>query len=275
VPEATVLIPTFDHGPTLRYAVASALAQTVQDLEVLVVGDGVPDVTREIMGELCARDERVRFFDNPKGPRHGEIHRHTALQDARGRIVCYLSDDDIWLPGHLEAMGALLAEADFANTLPLRIGPDGSLYAHAVDFALLDYRKLILAGKNRMGISPTGHTMELYRRLPHGWRTSPPEIHSDLYMWQQILSVPDCRAASGTRPTVLHFPSRFRTEWSTDERLAELERWSRKLDDPAWEKELLEQVMDVVVPQWARFKARKKWQGRLRRFDESQAAEGP
>ncbi len=63
---ATVVIPTYDHGPTLRYAVQSALAQTVADLEVLVVGDGVPDVTRELMAELTAADPRVRWFDNAK-----------------------------------------------------------------------------------------------------------------------------------------------------------------------------------------------------------------
>ena len=58
---ATVIVPTHDHGPTLRFALASALAQTVEDIEVLVVGDGVPNVTHEIVGELSRRDERVRF----------------------------------------------------------------------------------------------------------------------------------------------------------------------------------------------------------------------
>ena len=69
---ATVVIPTHDHGRTLLRSVPSALAQTVSELEVFVVGDGVPDVTRELMAELVAADERVRFFDNPKGERHGE-----------------------------------------------------------------------------------------------------------------------------------------------------------------------------------------------------------
>src|SRR6185437_15846190 len=95
---ATVLIPTHDHGRTLLRSVPSALAQTVSELEVFVVGDGVPDETRELMTELAAADNRVRFFDNPKGERHGEAHRHAALQEARGEIVCYLSDDDVWLP---------------------------------------------------------------------------------------------------------------------------------------------------------------------------------
>lgn len=271
-PAATVLVPTFDHGPLLRYSLASALRQTVEDLEVLVVGDGVPDVTRELVREVRASDERVRFLDNPKGPRHGELHRHAALKEARGRIVCYLSDDDLWLPHHVATMAALLEEADFAVTLPLRIHADGSVYAHSIDFALPEYRALILSGKNRMGISFVGHTLELYRRLPHGWRTTPAGIPTDLYMWQQILALPDCRLASSPRPTVFHFPSRYRAEWPLEQRLAELEEWAARIDDPARVADFLGLVLDAVVPQWARLKVRKKWQGRLRKFGEAQAS---
>ena len=81
---ATVLIPTFNHGPTLRQSVGSVFDQTVSDLEIFIVGDGVPDMTREIVTELMSQDERIRFFDNPKGPRTGEIHRHRACPRGRG-----------------------------------------------------------------------------------------------------------------------------------------------------------------------------------------------
>ena len=115
--EATVIIPTHDHGPMLLHSARSALAQTVEEIELFIVGDGVPEVTREIVSEL-KRDERVRFFDHPKGPRHGEIYRHAALQEARGEIVCYLSDDDLCFPEHVACMRRLLSSADFAHALP-------------------------------------------------------------------------------------------------------------------------------------------------------------
>jgi GalNAc5-diNAcBac-PP-undecaprenol beta-1,3-glucosyltransferase len=53
---ASILIPTHDHGPLVGLAIESALAQTVEDLEVLLVGDGVPEITREVVGELAVRD---------------------------------------------------------------------------------------------------------------------------------------------------------------------------------------------------------------------------
>lgn len=238
---ATVLIPTHDHGPTLLRSVRSALGQTAEDLEVFVVGDGVPDATREVMGELTGSDDRVRFFDNPKGPRHGELHRHAALQEAGGEIVCYLADDDLWLPDHVEEMRRLLGEADFAHALPLWIDGDGRFHHFRVDLARPYWRELLLGGENRIPLSCGAHTLELYRRLPAGWRTTPDETYTDLYMWQQILAVPGSRAVSGTAPTALHFPSSAREGWTEAQRLAELDAWSTP-------SEVGQPLLDVLAP---------------------------
>ncbi len=184
---ATVLVPTFDHGPTLNYAVRSALDQTVADIEVFIVGDGVPPLARGFIEELVGEDSRVRLFTNDKGPRHGEIHRARALEEASGEIVCYLSDDDLWLPDHLEVMRELLEEADFAHCLPVRVEPDGSIGVWPVDLTKEADRELLLSGENRIPLSCSGHTLAAYRRLPHGWRTTPDNVPTDLYMFQQFL----------------------------------------------------------------------------------------
>ena len=248
---ATVLVPTHDHGPTLLRSVRSALAQTVEALEVLVVGDGVPDTTRMVMQELLTSDPRVKFLDLPKGPRHGELHRHAALQEAQGEIVCYLSDDDLWLPDHVAEMQSLLAESDFAHALPCLIDGQSRIQHFRVDLSLEYYRELLLAGENRIPLSCGAHTVELYRRLPHGWRTTPADTFTDLYMWQQILLVQGCRATSGKRPTVLHLPSSAREDRSDEQRLAELDRWSERLSDATFPHELAEQLVGVIATESA------------------------
>jgi GalNAc5-diNAcBac-PP-undecaprenol beta-1,3-glucosyltransferase len=244
--EATVLIPTHDHGPMLLHSARSALAQSVEEIELFIVGDGVPDVTREVVSEL-QRDERVRFFDNPKGPRHGEIHRHAALREARGEIVCYLSDDDLWFPDHVGYMRQLLEVTDFAHTLPLYIDEKGEIVCLTGDLALPKYREFLQSGVNFFALSCTAHTVEMYRRLPHGWRTTPAGIPTDLYMWQQFLADPGCRAKGGTRPTILHFPSPLRRDQLPADRLTELEEWSSNLQDPAWRDTFTLQVLDHVA----------------------------
>jgi GalNAc5-diNAcBac-PP-undecaprenol beta-1,3-glucosyltransferase len=244
--EATVLIPTHDHGPLLLHSARSVLAQTVEEIELFIVGDGVPDVTREIVSEL-SQDERVRFFDNPKGPRHGETYRHAALKEARGKIVCYLSDDDLWFPEHVAYMCHLLENADFAHALSLYIDERGEISFYVGNLAIPAYREFLLSGVNFIALSCGAHTIEMYRRLPHGWRTTPAGIPTDLYMWRQFLSDPGCRATGGTRPTVLHFPSPLRRNQLPADRLTELAEWSRNLQDPGWRDAFTLEVLDKAV----------------------------
>jgi len=232
---ATVVVPTHDHGATLRYSVGSALRQTVEDIEVLIVGDGMPDRAREVAAELERADGRIRLFDDPKGERLGELHRHVALKEARAPVVLYLSDDDLWFPEHVETMLATLdsSGADFVHASPIWRMGDGTYYRWIVDLAQEPYRQLIFDGKNRLGLSSAGHTLDAYRRLPHGWRPAPGDQYSDAWMWRQFAEQPDVSFVCTTAPTVLHLPSSVRPGWTPEERLTEMATCAEMLTDPA------------------------------------------
>jgi GalNAc5-diNAcBac-PP-undecaprenol beta-1,3-glucosyltransferase len=245
VPAATVICPTFDHGPTLRHALASALAQTVEDLEVFIVGDGVPDVTREIVGELSSCDTRVRFFDNPKGERHGERHRHHAIQEAGSDLILYLSDDDLWLPQHVETLIAGLGEADWAHTISAWLLPDGQVGVNILDLADTFYRDWMFRVPHppSPGLSQTGHTRALYDALPLGWNPAPPELPTDVHMWRQILALDWVRPRSVPAFTAISFPSPARQGWGPEERAEELGRWAAGIADEAGRSALERQVL--------------------------------
>lgn len=238
MPLVTVLIPTYDHADTIRYAIASVQAQTVQDFELLVVGDGAPPRTDAIVEELRAADSRIRYFPNPKGEGNGEIHRANALKQARGALVCYLGDDDLWLPNHLEVMVSVLASADFAHTNQVNVRPDGSLTVLPGDLKAEGTRRRMLEQKwNFFGPSCAGHTLAAYRKLPAGWRVRPEGIWSDLYMWRQWLEQPWCRLHTEPALTMLHFATPERKTWLLAERVEEMERWWERIrqpDFPAW-----------------------------------------
>jgi len=242
-PEATVVVPTHHHGELLLRSVGCALAQTVGDLEVLIVGDGATEETREAALQLERSDARVRFFDNPKGPRLGEVHRAAALEQAQGRLVFYLSDDDLWMPDHVERMTAALdaAHADFVHAPPVWVMPDGELLVWLVDLAQPWFRELALR-ESRIPLSSGAHTLAAYRRLPVGWNTTPEGQYVDFMMWRRFLEQRDMTFAVSRTHTVMHFPGSVREGISNAERADELDDWLPATRDLAARAAYLEQL---------------------------------
>jgi glycosyltransferase involved in cell wall biosynthesis len=249
MPAATILIPTHNHVEPLRHAIAGAQAQTLQDFELFVVGDGVGEGTRQLMREIGRSDPRIRFFDFPKGPRKGEIHRHEALKQATGRIVAYLGDDDAWMPPHLETLDQLLREVDFGHTLHIGIDEQGGLRFLPADLENADFRQLMLHQLfNRFDFTFAGHTLDAYRRLPYGWRTTPPEFPwTDLYMWRQFLAEPWCRARSAMVPTCICTASSARPQMTDRERAEELARLRAKFEEPGFRESLWRQAAEALA----------------------------
>jgi glycosyltransferase involved in cell wall biosynthesis len=83
-------------------AIASALNQTVDQIELIVVDDGSTDGTRATVESWCRRDARVGLLAN--GTVHGSSRaRNTGMMAARGPFFAFLDSDDEWLPGFLQA----------------------------------------------------------------------------------------------------------------------------------------------------------------------------
>lgn len=242
--DATILVPTHDHAALLPFALRSALAQRGVEIELFVVGDGVGDDTRGAL-EAFLGDPRVRFFDRPKGERHGERLRHDALQESSAPVVCYLSDDDLLLPGHVAHMRSLLGGADFAHDAPVNVWPDGALRYNAVDLADARYVERLREGRIG-GLTGVSHTREAYERLPHGWRPAPARVPTDVHMWRQFATLPGFRAATGKRLTSLQFPSPLRAHMTMEERAEELERWEKRISEPGFPAELDELVAEAT-----------------------------
>ncbi len=241
---ATIVVPTHDHGPLVELAVRSALEQSVREIEVFVMGDGVTQETRAAVTALVRSDPRVRFFDHPKGPRLGEHYRHAALAEARGEIVTYLGDDDLYLPQHVALVRAALANADFAAALNVAAGPDGPMKPRvSIDVAAKGALEHMLAHPDDgIGLSRISHTLAAYRRLPHGWRTTPIGLMTDRYMVQQFMEQPWLRAVSLTTPSVLRFPSKPRADWTLERRRAEMAQHFDRVRDPAWCAEFVAKI---------------------------------
>jgi len=175
--------------------VTSVQAQGIEDIEILIVGDGVDDSVRSTVERLQAADSRIRFFDFPKGPRNGEVHRDGVLRQARGRIICYQADDDLWLPGHLQDMEAALDDADFVGAMHVNVELEDRVRAYFFDIERPEFRDLWVSwqahpygpwASNGFGLAFGGHRLEAYLRLPEGWTTTPTGLPTDQFMWTKF-----------------------------------------------------------------------------------------
>jgi GalNAc5-diNAcBac-PP-undecaprenol beta-1,3-glucosyltransferase len=221
-----VIIPTHDHASTLDLAISSALEQTFTDLEIVVIGDGVGEDTRQIVNSAVKRDSRVSFVECPKSPSRAEPLRHRVMMESDAAIVTYLGDDDLFLPDHVSRTVQALKDHDFCHPYPAFIGPDGHVFCQPVDIANPDCRAWHLRHRrNRISQTGAAHTMKLYRRLPFGWRAPPAGVWSDHYFFQEILRIVDLRAKTLTQATTIKTPASLTKEWSAAERRAALQAW--------------------------------------------------
>jgi GalNAc5-diNAcBac-PP-undecaprenol beta-1,3-glucosyltransferase len=259
-PLFTIIIPTFNHEETLRYSIGSVLKQSVQDFTIHVIGDGATKKTADITAEFSKKDSRVNYHSFPKSARTGEEYRAQILKETTSKYVCYLSDDDLWFPDHLEIMKGLLKTADFAYTFPLMIKPNSTIDTWYGDFTDPFYKKIFLNISNKrynvIPLSCAGHTLASYKALPRGWESTPPGKHTDLHMWQVFVSQPEIKIAKSPKPTVLHFASSLRKEVSAKNRTIELKNWYEQLQtNPLLREKLLEGALTTVYNEFLHFRA--------------------
>jgi glycosyltransferase involved in cell wall biosynthesis len=101
-PLVSVLMPTYNGERYVAEAIDSALAQTYDRLELVVVDDASSDGTAKIVEAYVRRHpDRVQFAR--KTSRRGPCERRNdALDLAQGTLLAWLDQDDLWLPEKLE-----------------------------------------------------------------------------------------------------------------------------------------------------------------------------
>ena len=91
----SVVIPTHNRKDLVVRALESALTQTYEPLEVIVVSDGSDDGTDQVMEAYAQQNERVRYISYFPGC-GGNHARNEGVKAARGEWVAFLDDDDEW-----------------------------------------------------------------------------------------------------------------------------------------------------------------------------------
>jgi len=232
-----ILCPTFDHAETLFASTASVRAQTFQDWEMVVIGDGAPERTRAIMSAVIRCDDRIRYVAHPKSARYGEPYRDRVIRESSADVVLQLGDDDLWAPDHVERMLEVVRHADWANQAPLRIDAEGGMEWWPINHGTARLRASIVRGVPvSAGPNYVAYRREAYLRLPEGWTCAPPSGPSDAFMWAKFFRLPAVAVASTAATTAIKFPARIgrRATFDGCERLAELQPWLARIAEPGF-----------------------------------------
>jgi hypothetical protein len=108
-PLVSVIIPVYNGELLIGQTIDSALRQTYQNMEIIVVDDASTDRTPELVEAYTARDSRVRLIRQP----HSGVARarNRALAEARGEFIAPLDADDLWEPNKIAMQVARMLQA--------------------------------------------------------------------------------------------------------------------------------------------------------------------
>ena len=88
----SIIIPVYNVAPYLDACLSSCVNQTFRDIEIIVVNDGSPDMSYQIIAAYAAMDERIVVINKKN---EGVTYaRKSGLDIARGEYVFYLDGDD-------------------------------------------------------------------------------------------------------------------------------------------------------------------------------------
>lgn len=107
----SIVVPVYNAEPFLLQTIQYVQAQTYQNWELLLVNDKSKDRSFEIAVSEAQKDDRIK-------PIMQEINggaakaRNRGVDESKGRYICFLDADDIWLPQKLEKELAFIREKD-------------------------------------------------------------------------------------------------------------------------------------------------------------------
>ncbi len=102
VAKVSIIVPVYNIEKYLRQCIDSLVAQTLKDIEIILVDDGSPDSGGEICDEYAEKDERIKVIHKKNGGLSDA--RNAGIDLAEGDFIGFVDGDDLVLPDMFEAL---------------------------------------------------------------------------------------------------------------------------------------------------------------------------
>ena len=196
----SILICTYNAEKTIRWTLESVLAQTYQNIEVLVLDNDSKDKTWEILETYQTKDPRVKLFT--VGENLGAYAGINYLLDqAKGEYIAIQDHDDVWTSEKIEQQIAFLQ--NHKEFVACGTGYLEYYSAHQTGFFITLPKKTNYAR----------HTSLVFRKSSKRYETSNNYL-CDFYFMKKILSDRKNKIANLPEIAVLHYNKKHLNNYS-------------------------------------------------------------
>lgn len=129
-PKISVIVPAYNVAPWIGRCLDSILAQSYENLEIIVIDDGSTDETCEIIDTYAAKDNRITAVHQENAGL--VMTREVGIARATGEYVTFVDGDDAIEPDMYERLlnNALRYDADISHCGVSFVYPDGKVEPH-------------------------------------------------------------------------------------------------------------------------------------------------
>ena len=113
-PLVSIIIPVYNGSNFMREAIDSAISQTYENIEVIVVNDGSTDNTEEI---ALSYGEKIRYFKKENGGVSSALN--LGIKEMHGKYFSWLSHDDKYAPTKIEKQIEKILKCNDSKTICL------------------------------------------------------------------------------------------------------------------------------------------------------------
>lgn len=158
-PLVTVIIPIYNVGKYIDKCISTVLAQTYENIELILVNDGSPDNAGDICDAYAEKDHRVKVVHKKNSGVSSA--RNSGLDIAKGDYIMFIDGDD-WVDNdHVEYLLSLCLKSDALMSMSYKMHTlkkvnvdnfkDKQALVNGVDMAAdLLYQKTVVGSCNKM-----------------------------------------------------------------------------------------------------------------------------
>lgn len=141
MPKVSIIVPVFKVEQYIHRCIESLFAQTLTDIEIILVDDGSPDQCPDICDAYAAHDQRIKVVHKKNGGLSSA--RNAGMQVATGTYIGFVDSDDTVAPDMYEKLFSIMEteKVDFVMCDYIRVPSTGSSYLKTLDIRAGHYTK--------------------------------------------------------------------------------------------------------------------------------------